>query len=239
MVLDNAEDEAQLRGLIPANPDSVVIVTSRQPLGGLGGCYLLDVDAPAETDALALLRAFLGDRVDADPDSAETIARACQGLPLALAVVAARLRRTPHRPLAQIADSLQAGADILRTLDDREGAIGSALRSSLASLSDGAARLLMLVGVLDVTDIELSLTAALMDRPEAEVDTLIEELEVQRLIRSVPGNGLRVHDLVRAAARAHAGESLDVDDLASAQRRRVEWLVKAGTDQIDELGEAE
>lgn len=237
IVLDNAENEAHVRDLIPASRGSVVIITSRQPLGGLGGAHLLAVEELAEADATELLHAFLGDRVDAELAAARTIARACHGMPLALTVVAARLRRTPHRPLGEIADGLARGANPLDVLDDAEAALTSALRSGIEALSTDAARLLMLVAALDVAELDAPLAAALVGCPDVRARRLIEELDVCRLIRLVPGGSFRVHDLVRAAARMRAKEVLDDDDLASGQQRRVDWLVETGATHIDDLGE--
>ena len=103
--------------------------------------------------------------MDREPDDAHTIAAACRGLPLALAIVGARLRRTPDRPLRDIAQRLRAGADALGVLDDRERAITSALASGLNAVSHGARRLLMLVSALDVPDFEPELAAALLTVP--------------------------------------------------------------------------
>ena len=238
ILLDDAVDEDQVRDLIPANRKSVVIITSRRMLGGLGAAQFLRLEEFTDEDASELLRTFLGERVDTEPDDARTIAAACRGLPLALAIVGARLRRTPDRPLRDIAQRLRAGADALGVLDDRERAITSALASGLNAVTDGARRLLMLVAALDVPDFEPKLAAAMLDCSEQTADDFLEELEDHQLVRRSRAGTFSTHPLVRSIANGQATESLGQEEVASAQQRRVDWLVQSGDQRVGDLGEA-
>src|SRR5215472_520329 len=73
-------------------------------------------------------RARLGrDRLAAEPAAAQTLISACGGLPLALAIIAARAASTPELSLAAIADQLAAtrtladeGTDPVSALDPLE-----------------------------------------------------------------------------------------------------------------------
>src|SRR5207244_10855822 len=89
VVIDNAATHEQAKPLLPAEPASTAIVTSRETLGLLGG-RLLDLDTLAPDDAADMLDRALrvsrpGDaRVSDHPADAARIARLCGGLPLAL-----------------------------------------------------------------------------------------------------------------------------------------------------------
>lgn len=67
LVLDNAENEAQVRDLIPANPESVVIITSVTPLAEMGQACLIQLDTLEQRDAVDLLSAFVGERASEEP----------------------------------------------------------------------------------------------------------------------------------------------------------------------------
>ena len=97
VVLDNARDSEQVRPLLPGAGGCLVLVTSRNELAGLHaseGAEPLLLDLLPRADARALLAARLGaDRVAGEPAAVDEIVDACAGLPLALAIVAARAAR--------------------------------------------------------------------------------------------------------------------------------------------------
>jgi DNA-binding SARP family transcriptional activator len=99
IVLDNARDERQVRPLLPASPASLVIITSRNQLGGLAAAdraRLLSLDVLSQDEAVYMLTARIGaGRAAAEPAAAAEIAALCGRLPLALAVAAARAEARP------------------------------------------------------------------------------------------------------------------------------------------------
>jgi tetratricopeptide (TPR) repeat protein len=124
VLLDNARDAAQVAPLLPAAPGCAVVVTSRDHLAGLvaaNGARPVALDLLEPDEARALLAARLGtDRLAAEPDAAEDIVRACAGLPLALAIVAARAAIRPAHPLGGLAVELRDALGALnRAVDVR------------------------------------------------------------------------------------------------------------------------
>ncbi|MFC8848468.1 MULTISPECIES: NB-ARC domain-containing protein [unclassified Micromonospora] len=101
VLLDNASAVEQVRPLLPGSPGCLVLVTSRDGLAELvvrHGARRLELGPLSAEAGVELLRGLIGDRVDADPESAYDLVRRCGGRPLALRVAAERM--TAHRTTA-------------------------------------------------------------------------------------------------------------------------------------------
>jgi HAMP domain-containing protein len=113
VVLDDVASPDQVRPLLPGGPGCRVVITSRARLTALvaiDGAQPLLVDPLDRQEARRLLAARLGpDRVAADPDGSEALCAASAGLPLALAVAAARVLTRPGIELLTVARELAAG----------------------------------------------------------------------------------------------------------------------------------
>jgi predicted ATPase len=101
LMLDDAVSVAQVRPLLPSSPSCVVVITSRHRLTGLRtiGARHVEVAPFDVTASVELLATIVGEeRTGGEPADAHEVARRCGGLPLAVAVVAARLgpARTNH-----------------------------------------------------------------------------------------------------------------------------------------------
>jgi DNA-binding SARP family transcriptional activator len=95
MVLDNVRDTDQVRPLLPGTAACAVVITSRVPLAGLvvgHGARQLNPDVLSHTESRDLIAARIGrERVAAEPEAVAEIVARCARLPLALAIVAARV----------------------------------------------------------------------------------------------------------------------------------------------------
>jgi DNA-binding SARP family transcriptional activator len=115
VLLDNARDADQVAPLLPGAPGCLVLVTSRNQLAGLvvaAGAHPLALDLLGRDEAVRLLARRLGDdRINAEPDATDELVTRCAGLPLALAIVAARAATHPEFPLAALADQLRVARD--------------------------------------------------------------------------------------------------------------------------------
>jgi hypothetical protein len=120
VVLDNAASVEQIRPLLPGTPSCSVVVTSRDSLPGLvalhGGCRL-DLDLLPLPDAVTLLHTLIGERVEAEPEAATTLATQCARLPLALRVAAELATTRPTTPLEDLVRELADQAQRLQRLD--------------------------------------------------------------------------------------------------------------------------
>jgi DNA-binding SARP family transcriptional activator len=225
IVADNARDEQQVRPLLPASPASLVIVTSRNQLGGLGaaeGARLISLDVLTHGEAVQLLAARLGTaRAAAEPAAAGRIASLCAHLPLALAVAASRAAARPGFSLAALAAELADAAGRLDALD--VGDPGSSVRAvfswSTRQLTAQAARMFRLLGIHPGPDISVLAAASLAAMGEADARRLLRELARAYLIAEhVPGR-YAFHDLLRAYAAEQAHDSDSQADLDAATGR--------------------
>jgi tetratricopeptide (TPR) repeat protein/transcriptional regulator with XRE-family HTH domain len=210
IVADNAQDEQQVRPLLPASPVSLVLVTSRRQLSGLAaadGARMLTLDVLSHGDAVQLLAARLGaERAAADPDAVSEIAGLCACLPLALAVTAARAATRPGFPLATLAAELADSAGRLDALDsgDQAASVRAVFSWSYRQLSDGSARMFRLLGLHPGPDISVAAAASLAAVGEPEAQRLLAELARAHLIAEHAPGRHAFHDLLRAYAAEQA-----------------------------------
>lgn len=206
VVLDNARDAEQVRPLLPGAPGCLALITSRRSLTGLAateGAQLLTVGMLAAEEARELLIRRLGsERVTADPDAVREIVGRCAGLPLALAIVAARAAAQPELPLAALADELRLADRRLDALDSGEASseVRAVFSWSYRALGPEAARLFRLLGLHPGPDAALPAVAALAGVPAARARALVAELVRGHLLTEQPVGRYAFHDLLRAYA---------------------------------------
>ncbi|MCF3133417.1 AfsR/SARP family transcriptional regulator [Streptomyces olivochromogenes] len=207
IVLDNARDTEQVRPLLPGASGCLVIVTSRSRLTGLvarhgARPFALGLLSAAESREL-LIRRLGGSRVDAEPEAADAIVGRCAGLPLALAIVAARAALHPGFRLADIAAELRAGRgglDAFAVGHDTGSDARAVFSWSYQALSPEAAVLFRRLALHPGPDLSTAVAAALAGAPRRQVRALLTELTgASLLIEHAPGRFV-FHDLLRAYA---------------------------------------
>jgi tetratricopeptide (TPR) repeat protein len=207
VVLDNAGSAEQVRPLLPGSATCVTVVTSRNSLAGLvarDGARRLELDVLAEAEAVGLLRALIGDRVDAEPDAATMLAARCCRLPLALRVAAELAVARPGESLTFLAAEL---AGLGRRLDllDADGDSRSAVRAvfswSYLRLDPDAARAFRLAGLHPGPDFDRFTVAALAATSPESAGSTLEQLARAHLIQPAAHGRYAMHDLLRAYAR--------------------------------------
>ncbi|MGW8729338.1 AfsR/SARP family transcriptional regulator [Streptomyces sp. NPDC055808] len=230
ILLDNARDTAQLRPLLPGTPGSAVLVTSRTRIVGLPGARLLDVEAMAERDALAMLETIVGDgRVAADPEAARQLVAACGYLPLAVRIAAARLTARPDWAVADLAARL---GDECHRLDELEAdglGVDAAFRLSYEGLDANAARAFRLTSAAAVPLFGRATAAALLDIGEDAAEDALEALVDAGLLEASGVDRYRFHDLVRIFARRVLADSPDAAERPAAQRRLLHHVLATVT----------
>jgi DNA-binding SARP family transcriptional activator len=214
ILLDNARDTAQVRPLLPAGPDALVLVTTRNQLTDLitedaAGQICLDVLATA--DARQLLAHRLGPaRVAAEPAAADELIGLCARLPLALAITAARAAAHPGFSLAALAAELRDARGRLDALSTGEDTadVRAVFSWSYQDLPVPAARMFRLLGLHPGPDITAQAAASLADLTVPEASRLLRDLTRGHLLSEHAPGRYGFHDLLRA----YAGEQATLED---------------------------
>jgi tetratricopeptide (TPR) repeat protein len=219
VLLDNAADAEQVRPLLPGAAGSVAVVTSRHQLPGLvaEGAYPVTLDVLPAGESRALLAGRLGaDQVDAEPDAVARIVAICAGLPLALAIVAARATTPPLHSLDALAAELGEFRTCLDALASADAAtdLRAVFSWSYCRLGPAAKRLFRLLGIHPGRDVGALAAASLAGTTAAATRPVLAELcRAHLLTEHAPGR-YACHDLLRV----YAAELLDSHD-AEADRR--------------------
>ncbi|MGH8791516.1 MAG: tetratricopeptide repeat protein, partial [Stackebrandtia sp.] len=226
IVLDNARDVDQVRILLPGAPACLALVTSRNRIPGLlvaDAARPLTLDLMGDAEARELLSLRIGaDRVLAEPAAVDEIIDVCAGLPLALAVVAARVAARPDFPLAELANQLSRAEHRLDTLSggDKVTDLRNVFSWSYRALSPDASRLFRLLSLHPGPDVAAPAAASAAGVPIKKVTPLLAELSRLHLIGEHNYHRYAFHDLLRVYADELAHEH-DSDDNRHEARRRM------------------
>ncbi|MEV6907398.1 tetratricopeptide repeat protein [Amycolatopsis sp. NPDC051071] len=228
VLLDDAASVAQVRPLLPAGQETIVIVTSRWRLTDLGidGAQFVDLPPLTDSQARALFERYAGtERVRSDPRSASEIVSSCGGLPLALSVTAARLRTRPRRSLAREA----AAYGRWTSSADRPAAKALSLNAIFEVVYEGlprsAARVYLACGVHPGPFLSADALAAALGRTAGAVEDDIDELIEANLLTETGEDRLVQHKVLHSDARTRAATSLPGDEWDRLARSFAQWYL--------------
>ncbi|HZM80280.1 MAG TPA: BTAD domain-containing putative transcriptional regulator [Candidatus Limnocylindrales bacterium] len=220
VVLDNAVTVEQVRPLLPGSPGCAALITSRNRLSSLvttEGVHLLTLDLLNPTQSRQLLAARIGrKRVAAEPLPVNEIIARCAGLPLALAVVAARASEHPSFRLAGLAAQLRDALDAFQD-NDPTADLRAVLSWSYRAVGREAASLFRLLALPPGPDIGVAAAASLAGLPEPQVAALLTELARAHLVVEQRPGRYTFHDLLRAYAGELARDA-ETDTRAALSR---------------------
>jgi len=245
VLLDNAHDEEQVRPLLPGSPGCMAIVTSRRQLTGLAAAEdarLLSLDMLTDAEARELLAHRLGEqRMAGEPDAVTGLVSLCAGLPLALAVTAARAAARPGFRLAALAAELRDERTRLDVLDagDPSTSVQAVFSWSYQHLAPAAARMFRLLGLYPGGDITPLAAASLAGHPADQARELLRLLARESLLAEpVPGR-FAFHDLLRAYAARQCQAKDSENDRRAALTRLFDYYLAAAGAAMDTLAPAE
>lgn len=238
LFVDNARDADQVRPLLPASSHCLTIVTSRNALSGLvvrEGARSIPLRRWNTAESLKLLVGRLGQaRVDATPEAMASIVESCAGLPLALAIAAARTSLHPEASTSSLAKEL---ADRARTLDaltvGEHDSVRSTFEWSYRALPAETARLFRLFGVHPGPRMSVASLASASARTIAQTRALVSELTAANMATEIEDGCVELHDLMRV----YSLELLEEDSEATAARKRLfEHYVWSGREAFLQFG---
>ncbi|MGY4684469.1 BTAD domain-containing putative transcriptional regulator [Micromonospora aurantiaca (nom. illeg.)] len=226
LVLDNAQDAAQVRPVLPRAGASAAIVTSRRRLISLEGSSVpLDVLDPP--DAIRLFQVVVGgERDDADPGVLARIVEFCGRLPLAIRIAAARYRAHPGISPADLEALLAMESSRLGHLDDDERSVAACFRISLDDLPGQVRKTFLLLGATCAGAFDAHAAAAVADLPVHEVTGQLRLLADRHLVSDRLTGRYQFHDLIALFAREHASTAVPAGERAVALHRLADHLLR-------------
>jgi DNA-binding SARP family transcriptional activator len=231
ILLDNVASTDQIRPLLPAAPGCMALITSRARLTDLPGAYAFRLDVLPVGAARDLLNVAAGrGRIRMDDPALDDLVELCGRIPLALRIVAARLRHDPSLSVASLAALLQAEAGRLRNLRDDERGLTDIFESSYTALPETHRRALRLLGVVPGVEFGAHAAAALFDAGPAETADLLASLVARNLLMEPRPGRYRFHDLVRLFARETAERDEPERTRRAAVGRLFHWYTATAHD---------
>lgn len=231
VVLDNAQDTAQVAPLLPGAGRSDVIVTSRRRLPDLATAGVVNLEPLPRDDAILLIASTARThRLDADPEAVSALAEACARLPLALRIAGARLATRREWTVADLARRLEDGNRRLTELSLGESSVLNSFRLSYADLSADAQRAFRLCSLHPGDDFSADSTGILLGMPTAAADRVLEDLLEANMLLQHTKNRYRFHDLLSLYSRRLLAEDSEGD---AARTRLYAWYAEAVTAAID------
>lgn len=223
MVLDDVFDGNQCVPLFPGNPGCAVIVTVRRRLHDLQGHHEVEVVPLDESSALKLLANVIGEgRLRAELAEARTLVRFCEGIPLVLHIVAAKLAAHPRWRINHIVSRLRAEEHRLDELHVDNSNVRATLSISYESLEEPGRRLLRLLSLLGAADFAFWTAAPLLDCEPDVAEGLLEGLVAAHLVEARREDGVvryQLHDLVRIYAQERLTHEEPFTERSAALRR--------------------
>ncbi|WP_308194348.1 AfsR/SARP family transcriptional regulator [Micromonospora salmantinae] len=234
IVLDDVASEQQVLPLLPGSDTCAVLVSSRQRLTGLPGAHHVELGVLPADEALSLMARMVGQRrVDAEVEAAHEIVELCDGLPLALRIIGARIAARPHRSLARIANRLSVEESRLDELVHDGLAVRANILLTYKNLDEMTRCLLRRLALTQTPEFPGWIAAALLDTDLTTGENVLDNLVEAHLVDVVDTHGswlprFRMHDLVRLFAQ----EQLHDEDGPAEARDAVQralggWLLLA------------
>ena len=233
IVLDDARDAAQVRPLLPGTGSCAVLLTSRGSMQDLESARLLELDILVDADAAALFARLVGpSRAAAEPGAVREVLAACNGLPLAIRIAAARLAARPGWNIATLAARLSNAHKRLDELQAGDLAVRASFMVSYANLSPLAGRtsaepgqVFRRLALAEGPDIGLPAAAVLADVPPNRAEQALEMLVDAHLLQSAASRRYRFHDLLRVYATERIQAEEEESECAAAVHRMLWWYL--------------
>ena len=224
LILDDAADSEQIRPLLPGVGGSLVLVTSRRHLTALEDATAISLDTlPPEEAAAMLVRLAGRTGLSLDDPAVAEITRLCGYLPLAIGMVARQLHHHPAWTVAGRAAELAAAVDRLELMATENLSVTAAFNLSYEDLTADQQRLFRRLGLHPGTDID-GYAAAALDGTDSNISRRrLEALYEQYLLTEPAPGRYRMHDLIRAHARALADHLEPDDDRDQAMARLLDY----------------
>ncbi|HEY8453583.1 MAG: BTAD domain-containing putative transcriptional regulator [Micromonosporaceae bacterium] len=206
VLLDDAAGCEQVRPLIPGSNGSMVLVTSRNRLGGLvalDGAQQVRLDVLTADESRTLLtRVLRAQKVTASASAVDELARLCGHLPLALRIACATVIGRPRQQLEEVVALLRdhGRLEALTVPGEPDSAVLTTFELSYARLPAEAGRMFRMLGVVPVPTVTAGSAAALCGVTVDKAAQLLGTLADAHMVQEEPAGQFAPHDLLREYA---------------------------------------
>lgn len=230
--LDNARDSDHVRPLLDATSPCPALITSRQRLSGItyhrDDVQLLSIPALPADEATALLARHVGPRASDDPTAFARLVELCQGLPLALRIVAEHVAMRPAAPVGELADELSHAKRLLDAGshgDSHATTLRCAFAVSYRALRAAERRVFRLLGLHPDTKFSVDAVAALAGGTADEVVHRLDALVGAHLVTQEGAGRYSVHELLHVYATDTVLEDEQPTSRDRATHRLFDWYL--------------
>ncbi|MDT4936296.1 MAG: hypothetical protein QOK11_4188, partial [Pseudonocardiales bacterium] len=236
LVLDNAHDYQQVEPLLPGAGASQVIITSRNWMPGLAAFHQaqpIRVEPFDDEEVVEFLSQRLSANRSSDRDAMIRLGRACGGLPLALAIVAARASANPAFPLDLLVREFTQEPTPLESLNagSAELDLGTVFSWSHRGLSKDALHTFALLSAHPGPEISTAAAVSISALDPRRAREVLTQLTLASVLRETRPGRFAFHDLVREHALG-----LLADDALEASARLVNHYVRSTRQAILTFG---
>lgn len=214
VVLDDVASTDEAATLLPTQPGSLMIVTSRNRLTSLTsrhGAAPIVLEPIDEAAALTLLSRLIGDRVNEAPDLISAVAQACNGHPLALCLAGARIATRPEEPIDLVAKAMMDRSQRIPTLDryaESGDTVAEVFGWSYRLLEPLTANIFRTLGLWPGRSLDLAAIAALTGLDGQRLQDVLADLVRVHLVTPIGTDRFGLLDLLAEYANALA-EDID------------------------------
>jgi tetratricopeptide (TPR) repeat protein/transcriptional regulator with XRE-family HTH domain len=205
LLLDDAASHEQVAPLLPGTAGILALVTSRRRLTALQDATVLSLNTltPDESTTLLVRLAARPDMHAGDVAVSE-ITRLCGYLPLAIGMLAARLRHHPAWTPDRLAAGLAQGREPLAMMRAENLSVAAAFDLSYRDLTASQQRLFRRLGLAPGPDIDAYAAAALDGISLKQARKHLDDLYDQHLLTEPNPGRYQLHDLLREHAASLA-----------------------------------
>ena len=242
VLLDNALDAGQVHPLLPMAAGCLVLITSRSRMAGLPGVRSLSLDVLQSEEAVALFTRLVSDDRCMDTAAVAHVTRLVGQLPLAVEMIAGRMRAEASLTLAELVTDLASAENRLDETSPQNTGVRAAFAVSVLHMDDNIRQAFRMLGVHPGPVIGAPQFAALAGILPADATRSLRALAERNLVRPVADlvghRRYELHDLVRDFVREETGAFLSVNDQSVALTRLTAWY-KAAIETVERLHDGE
>jgi tetratricopeptide (TPR) repeat protein len=219
LVLDDVVDDEQVRPLLPGTPGCQVVLTSRRRLPALDDARPLPLGVlPADAAVEMFLRLIHRPADDHERVRIRELVRLCGHLPLAITLVAGRLRSHPTWDVPYLVEQLVSAPNRLAEIRADDRGVTTAFELSHRDLPEDVRRLFRLLSLHPGADFDLYAAAAIGGGDLEPTRRLVETLYLEHFVEEHAPGRYRLHDLVRHYAETLLAAQPDADREGTAER---------------------